>query len=70
MKETIKSLTQPQLKQALQAMGQPGFRAKQVFIWLHRGVRSFDEMTDLPKGLRAQLAGQYDLTVPSTCSSS
>ena len=65
MKETIKSLTQPQLKQALQAMGQPGFRAKQVFIWLHRGVRSFDEMTDLPKGLRAQLAGQYDLTVPA-----
>ena len=65
MKETIKSLTQPQLKQALQAMGQPGFRAKQVFIWLHRGVRSFDEMTDLPKALRAQLAGQYDLTVPA-----
>ena len=64
MKETIKSLTQPQLKQALQAMGQPGFRAKQVFTWLHRGVRSFDEMTDLPKALRAQLAGQYDLTVP------
>ena len=45
-------------------MGQPGFRAKQVFTWLHRGVRSFDEMTDLPKALRAQLAGQYDLTVP------
>ena len=65
MKETIKSLTQPQLKQALQAMGQPGFRAKQVFTWLHRGVRSFDEMTDLPKALRAQLAGQYDLTVPA-----
>ena len=65
MKETIKSLTQPQLKQALQAMGQPGFRAKQVFTWLHRGVRSFDEMTDLPKALRTQLAGQYDLTVPA-----
>ena len=65
MKETIKSLTQPQLKQALQAMGQPGFRAKQVFTWLHRGVRSFDEMTDLPKALRAQMAGQYDLTVPA-----
>ena len=30
-------------------MGEPAFRAKQVFTWLHRGVASFDEMTNLSK---------------------
>ena len=46
-------------------MGQPGFRARQVFTWLHRGVRSFDEMTDLSKPLRAQLAEICYITAPT-----
>ena len=46
-------------------MGQPAFRAKQVFTWLHRGVRSFDEMTDLSKPLRAQLAETCFITAPT-----
>ena len=28
-------------------MGEPSFRGKQVFTWLHRGVTSFEEMSDL-----------------------
>ena len=37
----------------------PKFHAKQIFRWLHqRGVRQFEEMTDLPKKLRESL-GQY-----------
>jgi len=43
-------------------MGLPGFRAKQVFSWLSRGVRSFDEMTDLSKDLRAKLADRTMMT--------
>lgn len=43
----IKSMTERQLADFFKNMGQPAFRAKQVFTWLHRGVRSFDEMTDL-----------------------
>lgn len=58
----IKSLTLSELKTALS--GQPGFRAKQVYTWLHRGVRSFEEMTDLPKSLRETLADQFLLTAP------
>ena len=41
------------------AMGLPGYRAGQVFRWLGRGVRSFEEMSDLPKKLREQLGELY-----------
>ena len=41
--------------------GQPKFRVKQVFTWLHRGVESFEEMTDLSKDLRAALAERYEI---------
>ena len=60
----IKTLNLSELKTALTELGQPGFRAKQVYTWLHRGVRSFEEMTDLPKALRQTLAEHYLLTVP------
>ena len=52
----LKSLTQPELTDILKQLGQPAFRAKQVFTWLHKGVRSYDEMTNLPKQLREALA--------------
>lgn len=60
----IKSLNLSELKTALTELGQPGFRARQVFSWLHRGVRSFEEMTDLPKALRETLSAHYLLTAP------
>ena len=61
----IKSMTERQLADYFKNMGQPAFRAKQVFTWLHRGVRSFDEMTDLSKPLRAQLAETCFITAPT-----
>ena len=60
----LRSLTLAELADLLKTMGQPAFRAKQVFTWLHRGIRSFDEMTDLPKTLRAALAEEYTLYTP------
>ena len=60
----IKSMTLPELQEALQAMGQPAFRAKQVYTWLHKGVRSYDEMTNLSKDLRAKLAEAYPFYTP------
>ena len=62
----LRSLTLAELADLLKTMGQPAFRAKQVFTWLHRGIRSFDEMTDLPKTLRAALAEEYPLYTPQT----
>ena len=37
----LKSLTQPELADILKALGQPKFRAKQVYTWLHTGARSY-----------------------------
>ena len=61
----IKSMTESQLADFFKGMGQPPFRARQVFTWLHRGVRSFDEMTDLSKPLRSQLAETCFITAPT-----
>ena len=45
-------MTEEEITRVLRDMGQPAFRGKQVFTWLHRGVRSFDEMSNLSKSLR------------------
>jgi 23S rRNA (adenine2503-C2)-methyltransferase len=44
------------LQTTLDELGQPAFRARQVWAWAARGVSGYDAMTDLPAGLRAQLA--------------
>ncbi len=60
----IKSMTLAEIGQVLKALGQPSFRAKQVYSWLHKGVKSYEEMTDLPKALRSQLAEAYPICPP------
>ena len=60
----LKSMTLPELSAALKELNQPAFRAKQVFTWLHKGVRSFEEMTNLPKALRDALAEKYPIQAP------
>ena len=60
----IKSMDLAELTAYVQSLGQPAFRAGQVFQWLHRGVRSFEEMSNLPKALREQLAAECRLVPP------
>ncbi len=60
----IKSMTLEEMTQACRDMGEPAFRGKQIFTWLHKGVRSFDEMSNLSKSLREKLAAQYTITAP------
>lgn len=49
-------LSQPELVEFVQSLGEPAYRGRQIFAALqHRRLRSFDEMTDLPKDLRARL---------------
>ena len=45
------------LERTLSDLGEPAYRARQVWDWTTRGVASYDEMTTLPKTLRATLAG-------------
>jgi 23S rRNA (adenine2503-C2)-methyltransferase len=44
-----------QLEERLAVEGQPGFRSRQVWEWAARGASSYDEMTNLPLGLRERL---------------
>lgn len=61
-RQDIKSMTMEELTEEITAMGQPSFRAKQIYSWLHEKlVQDFDAMGNLPKSLRAQLAGHYRL---------
>src|ERR1044071_1971119 len=49
-------LSQPELVAFLESLGEPAYRGRQIFAALqHRRLRSFDEMTDLPKELRGRL---------------
>ena len=60
----IKSMTRGEMEIFFREMGQPAFRAKQVFTWLHRGAGSFEEMSNLSKELRGKLAQSCRITVP------
>ena len=49
-------MTEEQLAAFAKENGWPAFRARQIFSWLHaKGANSFDQMTDLPKTMIAQL---------------
>lgn len=50
------------------ALGEQKFRAGQIFQWLSRGVRDFEEMTNLSKALREKLKDNYELYRPKALS--
>lgn len=58
----LHSLTRGELAELLSSLGQPAFRTKQVEEWVWvKNARSFDEMTNLPKSLREELARHVTL---------
>ena len=58
----IKSLYRSELDAEFKKMGEKGFRSGQVFDWIHNKKKtSFDEMTNLSKGLRDKLKDNYDI---------
>jgi 23S rRNA (adenine2503-C2)-methyltransferase len=50
------------LGRTLASRGEPPFRARQVWKWMARGAASYEEMTNLPAGLRAALAAEVPLS--------
>jgi 23S rRNA (adenine2503-C2)-methyltransferase len=63
VKPDLRSLPLEDLEAAVVRLGEPAYRAKQIFRWLHRrGVASFDEMTDVPAALRARLGEAFTLS--------
>lgn len=51
----LKSMTPAELTAWCKDQGQPAFRGKQIFQWFSRGIVSTEEMTNLPKALRAKI---------------
>ena len=62
-KTDIKSMTLEELTKELAELGEKAFRAKQMYQWMHEKLaRSFDEMSNLSKGLREICQKKYQYT--------
>ena len=68
MKTDIVSLLPQELEKEILALGLPKYRASQIGKWLGRGVRSFEEMSDLPKALRQTLDEHFIVYKPKVIS--
>ena len=60
----IKSMTLEEMTGFCKEQGEPAFRAKQLFSFLHKGAVSFDNMGNIPKSFRAKLEGLCHITAP------
>lgn len=59
-KRDILSMSLQELSEALKELGEPAFRAKQIYSWLHKFcVTDFDEMTNISKALRQKLDDNF-----------
>lgn len=54
-KMDIKSMSESELIEYLKSLNYPSFRAKQVFLWLNKGVSDFESMKNIPKDLKSVL---------------
>ena len=64
-KPSIHSLLLDELTTRVADAGQPAYRAKQIADWLYKKrVTSYEEMTDVPQALRAELAAQFEIEKP------
>ncbi|GLC87454.1 23S rRNA (adenine(2503)-C(2))-methyltransferase RlmN [Lysinibacillus piscis] len=67
LKESIYSLQPQQLEEWLKEQGEKPFRATQIFDWLYnKRVKTFEDMSNLSKGLREKLEANFALTTLST----
>lgn len=59
------SLSRLEWRKMMEEMGEKSFRGDSLFQWLHlRHAVSYDEMTDISKGLRAKLIEELPLEMP------
>lgn len=62
----LSDLPLPRLTEYMKELGQPAFRAKQIFSWIHRKlVTDFSAMTDQPKALLQTFAENCTLAAPA-----
>ncbi len=66
MRRNLFGLGQSELAAVVAGLGEPAYRARQVYAWLYaRRALELDEMTDLGRPLRARLAEEFELRWPA-----
>ena len=64
-KPNLFGLDRAALRQIVAGLGEPAYRAEQIYLWLYRRrARAIAEMTDLTKGVREALAAGFELRWP------
>ena len=67
--KNLAGLGRAELEAEVRALGEPEFRARQLWHWIyHQGARDFEAMTTLSKGFRARLAANYTIDRPRAVS--
>ncbi|KAB3535230.1 23S rRNA (adenine(2503)-C(2))-methyltransferase RlmN [Alkaliphilus pronyensis] len=61
-KTDLLSLTDEELVDFTKELGEPKFRGEQIFQWIHKGIKSFDDMSNLSKTLREDLKSKAFIT--------
>ena len=54
-KVALKNMTEDELKEFIVSLGEKAFRGTQIFSWIYKGARNFDDMKNIPKSLREKL---------------
>ncbi|MBR5155025.1 MAG: 23S rRNA (adenine(2503)-C(2))-methyltransferase RlmN [Clostridia bacterium] len=67
MKTELISLNYVELEKLILDMGQPKFRAKQIYDWIYKGAQSFDDMLNIPKSLREKLEAETYIGAVKIC---
>ncbi len=54
-KVALKNMTEDELKDFIVSIGEKSFRGTQIFSWIYKGAKTFDDMRNIPKNLRKKL---------------
>ena len=54
-KVALKNMTEDELKEFIVSLGEKAFRGTQIFSWIYKGARTFDDMKNIPKSLKEKL---------------
>lgn len=54
-KVALKNFTEAELKEFMKTIGEKPFRGSQIYSWIYRGAKTFDDMNNIPKNLREKL---------------
>ena len=60
-KIALKNFTEEELKEFMKEIGEKPFRGTQIYSWIYKGAKTFDDMKNIPKSLREKLGGKCEV---------